>query len=261
MKRKSKSILKSIMTVVLTVAMVLGAVPLPGGVLTVRAEGGTVAEIEIASWAALKGNSNAASVTTTDGVTTITLNSCIKLTASLKIASDDYAETPYVLDLNGYGIRYAGDADASVINPGLRCSSLTLKDSTPSRAIYYITLTDGRGTAVSDSAPSGTEGTDYLAVTGGYITGGMASNGGGVCCSSFTMEGGTIGYADQSGYSVDNTGHFYLKSGSSAQYYGNFVVEETFGNAAQTISTVTVGSLTNGQITVSDPAWTDNTIL
>ncbi|MBP5249960.1 MAG: hypothetical protein J6Z46_08160, partial [Lachnospiraceae bacterium] len=324
---KKKRLQKSIITFVLAAAMVTGALPLPN--ITMVARAAEVTESEIASWEALKGNSNAATVTTADGVTTITLNSCIKLTAKLAIASGEASEQPYVLDLNGYGIRYAGTNDDSVIEPVWKCSSLTLKDSNPSSATYYIALTDGRGTAVSNSAPSGTEGTDYLAVTGGYITGGKASSsGGGVWCGSFSftmeggticgnkagsdggvaannftmsggaisynsatsetggvsisnkgtalmtggtiahnsgpstdvynysgtfvMTGGTIGYAGQSGNSVNNTGHFYLKSGSTL--YGTVDC-----NAAQTLHTVTVGSLTNGQITVSDPAWTDNT--
>ncbi|MBE7008889.1 MAG: hypothetical protein E7422_07125, partial [Ruminococcaceae bacterium] len=181
---------KKPLSILLTLCMIVGLAP--WSVLPARADATPVTEIEVADWAALKGNSSAATVTTVNGVTTITLNACIKLTAKLEIAFGEASERPYVLDLNGYGIRYAGE-NGSVIAPFWRCSSLTLKDSTPGRATYYITLTDGRGTAVSDGAPSGTEGTDYLTVDGGYITGGSVSTGGGIYFTSpFTMEGGTI---------------------------------------------------------------------
>ncbi len=41
----------------------------------------------------------------------------------------------------------------------------------------YITLDNGRGTSVSNDCPtSGKEGVDYLAVTGGYLTGGSCTN-------------------------------------------------------------------------------------
>ena len=102
--------------------------------------------------------------------------------------SSDY---PMILDLNGYGIRYTGEGNASVIYVEDR-SGLNLKmtDGNPNR-VHYITLdSNGRGIAVSDTTSEGA-----IEVTGGYITGGHggSSYGGGVhdMCS-FTMTGGTI---------------------------------------------------------------------
>lgn len=219
--------IKKPLSILLTICMIVGL--LPWSVMPARADATPVTEIEVADWAALKGNSNAATVTTgEDGVTTITLNACIKATGKLEIGSDAANEHPYVLDLNGYGIRYAGE-DGSVIAPSWRCTGLTLKDSTPGRATYYITLGDRRGTAVSEQKPNGTEGTDYIAVTGGYITGGSAPYGGGIydnSNTSFTMEGGTI-----CGNKARSYGGVYAKmftmSGGTISY--NYATSNTGG--------------------------------
>lgn len=91
------------------------------------------------------------------------------------------------LDLNGNGIRYAGTSPASVITVSEQ-GKLTLTDS-DSTAVHYLSLTDGRGTSVSESASAGA-----VKVTGGYVTGGFGADyGGGVLNQgSFTMSGGTI---------------------------------------------------------------------
>ena len=98
------------------------------------------------------------------------------------------------LDLNGYGIRYTGTTTGSVIkigDTGQNSGNLTLKDSNSTRK-HYITLTNGRGTAVSDTMSDGA-----IEVTGGYITGGYDDSGNGgaginVNGSTFTMKAGTI---------------------------------------------------------------------
>lgn len=98
------------------------------------------------------------------------------------------------LDLNGFGIRYSGTGNASVIT--VTAGTLTLTDSNTTKK-HYITLVDGRGTAVGDA---GEVGENCIEVTGGYITGGTGfpngwyKLGGGVYVSSgtFTMSGGTI---------------------------------------------------------------------
>ena len=93
------------------------------------------------------------------------------------------------LDLNGYGILMKGNDSVIKVEQG--SIKLTLKDSDPTRT-HYITLTDGRGTAVSDEAPASGK---YVKVTGGYITGGSnTGDGGGVYveANAFAMNGGTI---------------------------------------------------------------------
>ena len=99
------------------------------------------------------------------------------------------------LCLNGYGIRYSGD-NGPAVNV-YREATLNLYDCNTTRN-HYVTLTDGRGTAVSDTPVDGA-----VAVAGGYITGGLADGsaagtsrkGGGVSIDrtcSFNMYGGTI---------------------------------------------------------------------
>ncbi|MBQ9719152.1 MAG: hypothetical protein IJV64_00485, partial [Oscillospiraceae bacterium] len=106
------------------------------------------------------------------------------------------------LDLNGYGVRFTGDYGRVItVDSGV---SLTLTDTATNKPTYYITLTDGCGTAVSTTQLSGTEGTDYVTVQGGYITGGN----GGVRVypdAVFTMNAGTI-----LGNTANNGGGVYV---------------------------------------------------
>ena len=96
------------------------------------------------------------------------------------------------LDLNDHGIMYAGSENASVFSID-KGGTLTIKD-TSEKTPHYITLKDGRGTAVSSDGSTGA-----IAVIGGYITGGTGTveddhtNGGGVNNAGvFFMLGGTI---------------------------------------------------------------------
>ena len=114
-----------------------------------------------------------------------------KLTGNVTIASTWEVNQDITLDLNGYGILCTNNNSVIKIS-----GKLTLTDSDPD-SCHYITLDEkGCGTAVSDSAPSGVDGVDYIAVTGGYITGGKTNNtvGGGVYVygGNFTLTGGTI---------------------------------------------------------------------
>ena len=201
--KTGKHLCKGFLSVVLTLALVLGIIPITPVSMQVQAFAQD-AEVSIDSWETLldtvSGNNGAATVSTEDGIT-VTLQKDIVTTGTLFIPGD----ATVTLDLNGHGIRYGGSEYAWVfkINGG---GSLTLKDSNPA-VDHYITLEDvtigsityenARGVAVSDSEPeNGTEGEDYIKVTGGYITGGCYNeNGGGVyvCCNAlFTLEGGTI---------------------------------------------------------------------
>ena len=99
------------------------------------------------------------------------------------------ASQPKVLDLNGYGILMTGNGSVIAVNGG---AYLTLNDTAAEKHDHYITLSGGRGAAVSDT---GTESEACVKVTGGYLTGGTADIGGGVhivSTSKFTMNGGTI---------------------------------------------------------------------
>ncbi|MCR5503755.1 MAG: hypothetical protein K6F53_12180 [Lachnospiraceae bacterium] len=95
----------------------------------------------------------------------------------------------HILDLNDHGIRMAGTSYA--IETGDN-SHVVLADRSPTHTVRYITLTEGIGTGESLEKPS--EGTDFVEVTGGYITGGNGPYAGGVWVynGEFRMEGGTI---------------------------------------------------------------------
>ena len=145
-----------------------------------------------------------------------------KLTGNVTIASTWEISQDITLDLNGYGILCTASNSVIEISDG---KQLTLNDSN-SNSRHYITLDEqGCGTAVSDSAPNGEEGVDYIAVTGGCITGGRTKDnsvGGGVYVSSgnFTMNGGTIvgndAYGSFGGGVHVNSGNFTMTGGTIA---------------------------------------------
>ena len=170
----------------------------------------------------------------------ITESNVLELPAGdYKLASDIITYAPIAitgettLDLNGYGIRYAGDDKACVIKIDNNYSgdqSLTLNDSRPAATKRYITLTDGRGATVSDNGiPSET----CIEVSGGYITGGdNYPNGGGVYVmpyTDFTMNGGTI---------VGNKAN----SGGGVFDYGYTTGMFTMNGGLITNNTATIGS-------------------
>ena len=113
------------------------------------------------------------------------------------------AEKTFTLDLNGHGIKMTGTGRVFAITGG---ATFNITDSSPTTE-HYITLTNWRGTSVSDS---GTEsavdgsGNGVVKVYGGYITGGNAvggnANGWGGCLvvslnrerATVNMSGGTI---------------------------------------------------------------------
>ena len=199
-------------------------------------------EIEIASWDDLKNNTLAATTTTSNGVTTVTLKSCIKITNELTINSGTN-----ILDLNGYGIRYVGsELESTIYLDGDVGAALTLQDSNPGRANYYITLENGRGTAVSNI---GTESATCIRITGGYLTGGCAQYGSGVSIhsSNFTMTGGTI-----CGNKGNEGGGVYVQRASTFTMTG--------GRISHNIGSVEGGGVeANGSFTMTGGNISDNT--
>lgn len=105
--------------------------------------------------------------------------------------------------------------------------SLELNDSDPDR-IHYITLTDYRGTAVSDSGETSvSNGNGVIQVTGAYLTGGTLNNSGshdkcgaGVFnWGTFVINGGSIvgnTMQNNSGAGVRNSGTFTMNDGTIA---------------------------------------------
>ena len=104
------------------------------------------------------------------------------------------------LDLNGHGIRMAGDYRALNVGDG---RTLNITDSNTDNLSHYITLTDMRGTSVSDNGTESTpvNGNGIVKVNGGYITGGnycgtvVEIAGAGICIKdggTLNINGGTI---------------------------------------------------------------------
>ncbi|MBE6740670.1 MAG: carboxypeptidase regulatory-like domain-containing protein [Ruminococcaceae bacterium] len=130
----------------------------------------------------------------------------------------------HTLDLNGYGILMTGNGRVLTINKNV---SLELNDSNPER-IHYITLSDYRGTAVSNSGETSvSNGNGVIKVTGGYLTGGFLNNSGshdkcgaGVFnWGTFVMNGGNIvgnTMQNNSGGGIRNSGFFTMNDGTIA---------------------------------------------
>ncbi|MEE3468287.1 MAG: hypothetical protein VZQ83_07590 [Eubacterium sp.] len=198
--KRNRKVLKTALAFVMAVALVFGITPMPHITEVAKAEGNAakVGETEYATFDAAV----SAWLGASDGAT-LTLLADVVTTGPLNIPEGKYV----TLDLNNHGILNTGSTDISgnrVIRIG-NGSSLTLTDTATDKTTRYITLSaDGRGTAVSNAAPgSGTQGVNYLAVTGGYISGGYCiygqggtgTNGGGVFIGddgTFNMSAGTI---------------------------------------------------------------------
>ncbi len=182
------------------------------------------------------------------------------------------------LCLNGHGIMYTGGGEASVITVG-GGATLNLFDCDTTTK-HYITLTNGRGTAVSDTTSEGA-----IEVTGGYITGGNKQSfddgkcGGGVSVNggAFTMSGGTIvGNVGYYGGGVcingnsDHRGAFTMSGGSitgnkAGGGGGVYVFDgNTFtmsdGSISKNVSSSDGGGVRNsGTFTMSGGSITGNT--
>ena len=112
----------------------------------------------------------------------------IEISSTLTITGD------VTLDLNGYVLKMTGPGSVIHVESG---GSLTIVDSKP-RAVHKFTVKEDGLWELNEGA-TGTSGVDYRLVHGGVITGGNASQGGGVyveadstSVGSFTMQGGNI---------------------------------------------------------------------
>ena len=115
----------------------------------------------------------------------------------------------HTLDLNGHGIRMTGSGSVITVNNG---ATLNLDDSAPTTEHKFTVAnakSNGAGLATVNDTLTG----EYKTFTGGYITGGNATNGGGIKVNGtadLTMNGGTI-IGNQSsfmgaGIKADNNG-------------------------------------------------------
>lgn len=150
----------------------------------------------------------------------------LKLIANVTTGSTVSVSGTKTLDLNGYGIKMTGSGSVISVTGG---ASLTLKDSNTDNVTHRFTIADpsekGAGLAtVNDALESG-----YKTFMGGYITGGSASQGGGVYVAggTFNMTGGNIignkttakGYYEGGGVALsNNTDSRFIMTGGTIQY-------------------------------------------
>ena len=137
------------------------------------------------------------------------------------------------LDLNGYGIRMSGNGSAISISDGV---NLTINDGNTERT-HAITLSSYRGTAVTDGSgdTSVSSGNGTIYISGGYITGGVATNsrGGAITFSTsgdgtVTMTGGTL-VGNRAGWG----GAVFVAGSSTFTMQGTASLEYNYGDNTQ----------------------------
>ena len=170
MKGKSRSAVKSFLSIVLTVAMIFGLIP--WSTVTVRAAGWTDVRTPEELLTAIDNDKN------------IKLADNITMTEKLNVFKGDVT-----IDLSGYTL----DRDLAQSDPDsygyvievCEAGILTLMDSFGSGTITGNDADNGGGVCVSGGT---------FNMQGGTITGNVADNGGGVYVSggTFNMQGGTI---------------------------------------------------------------------
>lgn len=217
---------KQLVSILFALCMVLCLVP-----LAAFAEGETENE------RAVTNQTDLFNAVADDTVTTVKLASDIDIDATLTVSRT------VTLDLNGYVLRMTstGDGHSVIALPGGGTKTLTLKDSNPSASHKFAPQSDGLW--ILDE----TNGTKT--VSGGIITGGYDSFGGGVRVdesidNSFIMDGGNIvgcraqpepGYFGGDGGGVYCAANFTMNSGSivgcvGLDYYNNAYHSSTSGS-------------------------------
>lgn len=193
--------LSKFLSVLLTVCMIVSLVPAVA--IPARANrSDPVAKIGDTEYYTIKEAVKAAK----DG-DTVTLLAGVKLDYNKNEDPEDATliikDKDITLDLNDYFVHINYSCVGYRVIKVLGTGKLTLTDNAKSGTIRYIVLGNdgsshpGRGWTVQTEQPSGEDGTDYLKVEGGFITGGNANGiGGGAVFveanATFTMSGGTI---------------------------------------------------------------------
>ena len=205
----------------MTFALVLALLLFLFNILTSRvfaglfAPGSGVAEVNGEGYATLS-----------EALSAWTEGSTLRLTSD--VTTDSTINVPtgeHILDLNGYGIKMTGSGSVINIVGG---ANLRVDDSNED-ALHRFTVSNaqsnGAGLAtVDDSLTSG-----YKTFKGGYITGGNASNGGGILIASnayLTLNGGTVignqsnwmGAGIKNSNTDDTEGKSFIMNGGSIIY-------------------------------------------
>ena len=213
---KTKGMLKRICAVLLGLVLSVAQIPVGAGYIPVAA-GTYVASVTVNGTTTEYGSF-------ADAIAKLKENSgsTLKLLDNITVEKRiDFSDgKTYTIDFNGYGIMLSESADDTVIRAASGSAVNLIDSRTENRPVHYITLDEyGRGVAVNDSKPTtGTEGTDYIKVTGGYITGGT-----GYYDSEDDKSGGAI-YAEGSGTKV-NLGNISIV-GNIAKFGGGILVDD-----------------------------------
>ena len=154
-----------------------------------------------------------------------------------------------VLDLNGYGIiKTGGGSVITVSNSGTELTELKIVDSSPEVSHKYTTA-NNKATVDDNTTEEG-----YKNFTGGYITGGNASNGAGIniTAGSVTMEGGTI-IGNESGSGKKGAG-VYIGTGATFNMTGGTIKNNSAtGGSADDAGAVSIDggtfNMSGGKIT------------
>lgn len=195
------------LSVLLTICMIVALIP--WATLPARADG-NIAKVGETEYSDIKAAIKAAAKN--DKPVILLKDIETKSAAYLNISSDyifgsNANTTTITLDLNNHGIVHTASNHAINIEEGY---TLILKDGAQTKTPHYIMLDKNdeheykglRGVGIADTEPEGTEGVDYLAVTGGFITGGygqcsedphgLSWGGGAKVNGTLMMEGGTL---------------------------------------------------------------------
>ncbi len=263
---KTKGMLKRICAVLLGLALSVAQIPVGAGYIPVAA-GTNVASVTV------DGNTEEYG-SFADAIAELKKNSGSTLTLLDNVTVGeriDFSDgKTYTIDFNGYGIMFSGKAD-TVIHAASGSAVNLIDSRTENRPDHYITLGNyGRGVAVNDSEPTnGIEGTDYIKVTGGYITGGNYGTGGAIFAEGLGTKV-NLGNISIVGNTADAGGGVFVGAGSTftmnggaissngADYGGGVYVEEksTFTMVGGEISSN--GADAGGGVSVYDGTFTMN---
>ena len=184
MKRKSKSILKSIMTFVLTVAMAMGAVPLPQFTMVVQADMQTVNVDAVSAF----GSPDSNGVYTLENRKYILGSDITMSTATGAWSYLTLKEGEAEIDLNGYTLNLNGQKDGyhNSYRIWVKGGTLTISDSRSNGKITGGTYENGAIYIEGDGAA--------VIMNGGEISGNEGYSCGGVKIhtGTFTMNSGKI---------------------------------------------------------------------
>ena len=167
------------------------------------------------------GDTTTCYATFADALNAWTENTTLTLLADVTTASTITVNVTKTLDLNGYGITMTGSGSVISISSS---GALTLNDSNAENQTHYYTVASpkengaGLATVCDEATYNSASEIARGTFTGGYITGGSAVAGAGVCVNNGTlyMNGGTIIGNTATGSNVTYGGGVALRTSNDA---------------------------------------------